>query len=671
LSYQWLKNDLILEDGAAISGATSSSLIVSGVLSSDAGGYQVIVTNVAGAATSAIASLSVSLSGPIGADATVLVNSTSSRFSDFQRWLKPYLDNFGVPYTVQDIATNTVGTNIAQTALIIIGHRQIDTNLLFLNSAAQANLSSAVSNGAGLVNFDTDLFAATNHRYQFIQSIFGFGYATDFLASDVTFPQTEPGPKLHFITALHPTNDAIPLRSAMSLTGMVLPANATAIALSGGKPFVTVGTYGQGRAMQWASDDWMAVAVLGPLEGLDDLLWRGLAWTARKPFVMRLLPNFVTTRWDDCSGPFWWVHTMNEFGFKPFLAPFLSDVAFSNIADLRFLCTNSLATASPHAFTGINLIYWDHGFGTNYSDPVISNNMYVAKQWHITNGIPMSKICATHYSEIGTNALPWLLDWGTEYLPIEVPINTLEYSPPYAPWLIGGPYRLYETPLQGQTNLPLYYADFLVFTNQPQVDGKFFNCYTEVRDVGACGQWCPYNNVQFSIDQGTAITKRGLDSKVLSTLFSHEWAIQDTPSVANGSPISSNDWRMIVSGVVSNLAPYQPIYVTLDYGDQYVRATRTSRILSATLDVASGQVTANSAGVSDLAIQVQVFLDDEGSNLVATIPPFANANNSLLAVLPAPFIPKPGRDDFHARRAEASERRQVVPDRDPGRPANP
>jgi len=68
---------------------------------------------------------------------------------------------------------------------------------------------------------------------------------------------------------------------------------------------------------------------------------------------------------------------------------------------------------------------------------------------------------------------------------------------------------------------------------------------------------------------------------------------------------------------------------------------------------------------------VQVFLDNEGSNLVATIPPFTNANSSLLAVLPAPFIPKPGRVDFHARRAEASERRQVVPDRDPGRPANP
>src|SRR5262249_32944030 len=158
---------------------------------------------------------------------------------------------------------------------------------------------------------------------------------------------------------------------------------------------------------------------------------------------------------------------------------------------------------------------------------------------------------------------------------------------------------LYETPLQGQTNRPLYYADFLAFPNQPQVDGKFFNCYTEMRDAATCGQWCPFNNIAASIVDGTAIVKRGLDSKVLSTLFSHEQSIQATPSVPNNQPITSNNWRVIVSGVVSNLAPYQPVYVTLDYGNQYARATRTSRILSGTFDLASGQVTAGFSGKAD------------------------------------------------------------------------
>ena len=67
----------------------------------------------------------------------------------------------------------------------------------------------------------------------------------------------------------------------------------------------------------------MAVAVKGPLAGLDDLVWRSPVWAARKPFAMRGLPNFAILRVDDCEGPFWWAHIANEVGFKPRLGPFL------------------------------------------------------------------------------------------------------------------------------------------------------------------------------------------------------------------------------------------------------------------------------------------------------------------------------------------------------------
>jgi hypothetical protein len=41
-----------------------------------------------------------------------------------------------------------------------------------------------------------------------------------------------------------------------------------------------------------------------------------------------------------------------------------------------------------------------------------------------------------------------------EYVPIEVVPGSLEYVQPYAPWLVGGPYRLYDTPQAGQTWIP-------------------------------------------------------------------------------------------------------------------------------------------------------------------------------------------------------------------------
>ena len=59
LAYQWQFNGANLVDGARISGSQADSLWVSGVVPSDAGPYQVVVTNLYGAATSAPAVVSV------------------------------------------------------------------------------------------------------------------------------------------------------------------------------------------------------------------------------------------------------------------------------------------------------------------------------------------------------------------------------------------------------------------------------------------------------------------------------------------------------------------------------------------------------------------------------------------------------------------------------------
>jgi hypothetical protein len=53
LQYQWAKN------GLAITGATSSTFTITSVVSSDAGNYTVSVSNLAGAVTSAVASLTI------------------------------------------------------------------------------------------------------------------------------------------------------------------------------------------------------------------------------------------------------------------------------------------------------------------------------------------------------------------------------------------------------------------------------------------------------------------------------------------------------------------------------------------------------------------------------------------------------------------------------------
>jgi subtilisin-like proprotein convertase family protein len=637
LSYQWLFYGTNINDGGNRSGTASSSLTLSNVQTNDAGAYQVVVANSIGSLTGAVASLSVTQPGGQSAGAIVLVNSRSARYLDFQQFIQPYLDNFGFPYTVIDIRTNSNGIDFSSAAAIIIGHAQVDTNLAYLNATVQTNLSAAVSNGVGLVNFDNDLSTAGIGRYQFVQNIFGFSYGANVSGASATFPATEPLSTMHYITARHPTNDLVGFRSNIVLPGMTVPSGTTAVVQSGGKPLVAVARYGLGRAVQWCSYDWMISTVLGPVDGLDDVVWRGVVWAARKPIVMRGLPNFVTMRIDDVEGAFWWTHVANEVGFKPFLALFLSAISEANAADLRGLVTNGNATASIHSFSASTMFYFNHQTESPNSDNVQSNNFYVGTQWHLSHGISIGKICATHYSEIGPNAFAGLNAWGMDYVPIEVVPGTVEYATPGAPWLVGGPYRLYENPQPGQVNWPTYYADWLTVPGHSEFDGRFFNIYSEVRDVASCGEWCPDNDVAGSISRATQMAKRTLDSQVMTTIFSHEWYIHPT-SCCGSTTITTNNWRAILQGITNNLASYNPLYVTLDYASQYLRATRTSKLLSGNFDSGTRQVTALLSGKTDLDTIVHVFTgQDSGiSDTTGTVPTFSGSITSLVAVVAAP-----------------------------------
>src|SRR5579863_6088783 len=313
------------------------------------------------------------------------------------------------------------------------------------------------------------------------------------------------------------------ISSGAAVTGLKLPANDTAVATCGGAPFVVITKYGAGRAVQWASYDWMSSTIQGPLNGLDDLMWRGFVWAARKPFVMRGMPNFATIRIDDVTGnmatggpqppAFWWVHDMTNAGFKPFLALFIDDITYESISfpgdgrlnDLSNMVASGIVTASVHSFTEnqsgpTNFFYFNHATETNYPDAEMAQNFQRGTTFLTNNRITSSTAIIGHFSEIGTNAFNGLTNWGVQYVMIDVVPGTVEYSTPGALWMVAAPYRLYETPQIAQNNTPFYIADWLTVPNHPELNGKFFDVFTEVRNVGGPGEWGPgYDNVAGSI----------------------------------------------------------------------------------------------------------------------------------------------------------------------------
>jgi hypothetical protein len=314
---------------------------------------------------------------PTRADALLLVNSVSPEYLDYEHFVQPYLDHFGVPYTPIDISTTALPADIDSYALIIIAHRQLDTADTYLDAAEEGAISAAVNTGTGLVNFDNDLSAdGINSRYQFVQDVFGFGYGGYTSGSGVAFPLGTA----HYITERHDPGSTVGTGS-MTLPGVTLPGDVTAIATTGTQPFLSVTTHGSGNAVQWGSYDWMSYSVKGPVYGLDDLVWRSLAWAAHKPFIMQGMPPFLTMRVDDETGPFDYIHTANEFGIKPWAGVFVGDIDETEAADLSTLVNAGNASTAIHAYGGGGWFYWAQ------SDAQIATNYVNGTNWHTSHNI--------------------------------------------------------------------------------------------------------------------------------------------------------------------------------------------------------------------------------------------------------------------------------------------
>lgn len=582
------------------------------------------------------------------ADTVVLVNSASGRYLDFRNYIQPYLDHFGIPYSVLDIRTNEVSPSLTNFALIVIGHAQLDTNHLYLSSAEQSHLVQTVAAGTGLVNFDAVITGSgvlTN--YQYVQDIFGFTYPggdTGNFLYEATFFATEPGAQFHYILARRPTtNNILAYRTAITLLNVNVPGDVKVLARSNesgqpGQPLLSVKSFGVGRAVQWGSYDWMKMSVKGPVGGMDGLVWRSLIWAARKPFVMRGMPNLVSLRVDDTTGPHWWLKVANEVGFKPWVGPFISTMSPTNVPELREFTTNGLCTVSVHAFTPGNFAFYNHVAQTNWSDVEISNRMYHARQWHLTNGIPISKVIVPHTTEVGRNAFPWFKQWGVEYFTISVEPG----MPRNTPWLVAGPFRKF-VPTEPAVDLrPMCYADFLNIPGYPELAGEFFNCTTIIKDDSVGGEWGPDNDVTATAARGIRQLKRSFDSLAQGVLWTHEAYISYNGAGPVFTPsITTNNWRTILQTITNQLADYQPQYVTLDYSCQYVRATRTAKITTATFDSVAGQMSMTFTGRADLNLTVQIYLGEDNAitNVSATIPAFTNAIVVNSQITPVPAVP--------------------------------
>ena len=614
-----------------VSGYYSGSDISTGVLGS--GTYTYSLTSVTDAkgcpAQSLGTGITVTVSGtysPASSNkALVVVNSSSPDYTDFTNLIKPYLDSFGIPYDLYNEPSPQNLPVLSNYALIIFGHKNVYDGSTVLYPVNL--IDAAVQAGVGLYSFDPNLF-------NYSLGIF----STAISPLTVSSTQIDVDNTTHYITLNHATDAYnIPLQEngdvysnnydVLTLVAE-MPASQNTILTSGTSlatmsqtgntvTLLEISQSGYGRIVKWNEYDWAYEGFLGPIYGMDDLLWRSIVWAARKPFVMQGMPPIVTMRVDDVegSGPFImenfeWINICNEYGLIPWCGTF-SSIPEEYMSNFRAILDNGQATAAPHAFSYDHSIYFNHD--GDDGDPAV--NTQTAHTYYENNGLKMSKVLIPHYYEVDLSALQWINEMGIEFIGTHMPLGQ-----PYGgeTWLPGKPYRVPDAYLhRAPSGLPVFYADYISGSGY-----TFFDCVAEIRDDFGY-EWYPDpSNLQHTIARGVRQLTRSLNSMVLATLFTHY----------NYLDFTETNWRTVLTEITNAITPYNPEYRSLDYAAQYVRAKNNLSITNVSDDQSIVNITFT--GNNDMDTKCYLFTESGGqitSRLVLL--PMINSGTITVGVL--------------------------------------
>lgn len=591
-------------------------------------------------------------------DVILLINSGQPASSIAQKKLVPYLNHFGVKFQTIDLNSQSISENL-DPSLIIIGHSGV-AKIPQLDQLKSV-LSHCQQRGTGILSFDPAL-------PEDLLSMPPENMDSDKEVGAVRFVD-----ETHYITNYRQSGETKELFGYMSLPKMTVK-NGHAIITGNDWPLLVVNSE-KTRVAQWTSQDWMFYSLLGPLGGLDDCLWRSIVWAARKPFVMQALPPLTTMRVDDVVGagtkmwgttPFKWLKTANNYGFKPWLGLFIYNITPEGIAELKSIMASGSATGTPHAFgrpprpeshkeniKGYyqaqladtyfvpsywydkaipylseyydEFIYFDHNNQKPWTPEVSKKIMKAVDDWYSATGLPMGKYVIPHWGEANADMMAHMKDnWHVEFTAIrEVDKSWGQQTPEYnlkngAQPVRTAPFRLYDEPTVGRskegvtTSRAAYNACTRTFGGR-----EFFDFSSSINDITGY-EWQPDNDVDATVQRGIEILSRGLRSKALAVLFTHE-----TDFIY---AIKPQNWDIILKKVSEGIAEYKPEYVTMDQAIKVLRAFYSSQIAECQYNASSNEFTVNMTGETDIPTSIYVYMDN-GDKIVekkVTIPAFQN-----------------------------------------------
>lgn len=490
--------------------------------------------------------------------------------------LEPFLVHAGIPFVTFDVSTEELDEDsLSSAALVLVGQERL---LSGLPRGVLATLETAVNRGVGLVNVDCDLRGASGR----VRSFLGLEPAKHPVCSDqLFFPSNR-----HYVTELHARNELLSIKRFVPLYPQASRSpdwRVLAEAILGKEQLIasrhlTPGTRlepghapvllardssGLGRMAHFnVSQRLWLEEFNGHVAGLDDVLYRLIVWTAKKPFAVKTLPPFVSLRIDDCVGAhdFRYVEIFNQYGFIPTVACFWDKLSESGWDRVKELSATGAARFPTHAFSYYDLLYYDFGVG-EYPRDELSRRFEKEDAILARHGLEAPKTAHGHWNALGVNSLPFLKDRGRLF--IENPCNIGELKCERTPVSI----HPYGSDVMGYDFLEDDH-DFFRFFQRAKAPGMTSVDFLEGDVLTWLGQ-SPRNDVSKAIERGAGQIKAGLTSQCFGQAVTHEQKL---------SVMTLDEIDDMGKGIAAELEPFNVIHKPLDDIAAHLKAHRRSRL---------------------------------------------------------------------------------------------
>lgn len=598
----------------------------------------------------------------INSSNTVDYNISSTTPGTYQMGPERYLVHLQVPYRLVDVS-KTPAQDLSAVQLIIAGHARLNPGADW-----QAAITSAVRNGTGFVNLDSDPGIGLQAHIRSIFSATGATAGSDQTSIVIPAAVQVGGATPHFIAALQrhwagdPSGDITYTYHGNG--SVVIPSNATiltttkgtVVAWLGSDPLILATTYGAGRSVSFSTYDYLHADRFGFVQGVDDLFWRSIVWAARKPFVLRGYPRVAAIQMDDNEigvmsripdlwNPALTGSTASDGTGGPWKVQLnmqLSSLADSGgeRAQMISAIQADFLHASPH---GLNYgsggdLYWN--LTTPNTDAQWQTNVLSAMQWKTGQGgsdsFPtFSRSMVAHYWDISNNSGYEMWNTlGLRYITSPQAPGVYYFTAPKTPAqrIPLGPFRTYEQPpiYSGDTEetFPFFYADDLTVGSVAGKPAQTF--FSFASQVGLSAGRFSRPDAIFPSTQNSYNLAQSLNQ--WEYYMWHFWSGMEPVQIythdgANLEFTTASDRQAFVTQLSQWFSTNHGQHVFMDNMGDYLRARSHSTLASATLN--SSALTLNfTGGATDadghlIATKSLVFYgDDEG--VLLNIPGFSN-----------------------------------------------